>query len=87
VAELTGLDEAAVARCAVDTAAAWLDDGIAPNGARGRTSTKGSVHGFDLTFAAPKGVSLVRALTDAVAEKVMAAAHEQAIATATDYLH
>jgi hypothetical protein len=34
------------------------------------------VHGFDLTFAAPKSVSLVRALGNDVAEKTVAAAHE-----------
>jgi hypothetical protein len=53
----------------------WLDDGIAPDGKAGRAFTKGSVHGFDLTFAAPKSVSLLRALTDDVAEKVIQAAH------------
>jgi hypothetical protein len=45
------------------------------------------VHGFDLTFAAPKSVSLIRVLTDPVAEKVFAAAHEQAIAAAMAYRH
>ncbi|MCU1701125.1 MAG: ATP-dependent exoDNAse [Mycobacterium sp.] len=89
VAGLCGLDAAALAGGAVDTtvAAAWLDDGIAPNGQRGRAFTARSVHGFDLTFAAPKSVSLVRALTDEVAEKVLAAAHEKAIAAAMQYLH
>ncbi|MDT5117159.1 MAG: hypothetical protein QOE30_2898, partial [Mycobacterium sp.] len=38
-------------------------------------------------FAAPKSVSLVRALTDGVAEKVLAAAHERAIGAAMTYLH
>jgi hypothetical protein len=62
VGELTGLDGAAVDGGFADTAVAarWLDDGIAPNGAAGRVFTKGSVHGFDLTFAAPKSVSLQR---------------------------
>jgi conjugative relaxase-like TrwC/TraI family protein len=89
VAGLCGLDGAALAGGAVDTAvaAAWLDDGIAPNGQRGRTFTTRSVHGFDLTFAAPKSVSLVRALTGEVAEKVLAAAHEKAIQAAMAYLH
>ena len=41
-----------------DVVQRWLDDGIVPNGAAGRSFTKGSVHGFDLTFAAPKSVSL-----------------------------
>jgi TrwC relaxase len=40
----------------------WLDDGIAPNAESGRAFAKTSVHGFDLTFAAPKSVSLLRAL-------------------------
>ena len=34
------------------------------------------MHGFDLTFAAPKSVSLLRALTDDINEKVMAEAHQ-----------
>jgi conjugative relaxase-like TrwC/TraI family protein len=89
VAALCGLDDAALAGGAVDTAVAtaWLDDGIAPNGQCGRAFTATSVHGFDLTFAVPKSVSLVRALTDPVAEKVLAAAHEKAIAAAMAYLH
>jgi conjugative relaxase-like TrwC/TraI family protein len=65
----------------------WLDDGIAPDGKAGRAFTKGSVHGFDLTFAAPKSVSLLRALTDDVGEKVMQAAHLRAVEAAMTYLH
>src|SRR3977135_782229 len=42
--------------------ARWLDEGIAPNGAHGRAFGERGVHGFDLTFCAPKRVSLVRAL-------------------------
>jgi conjugative relaxase-like TrwC/TraI family protein len=89
VAGLCGLDTAAVAGCAADTAvaAAWLDDGIVPNGQHGRAFGGKSVHVFLLTFAAPKSVSLIRALTDPVAEKVLAAAHEKAIAAAMGYLH
>jgi hypothetical protein len=34
--------------------ARWLDDGIAPNGAQGRAFGERGVHGFDLTFCAPK---------------------------------
>ena len=49
--------------------ARWLDDGIAPNGEAGRAFTKSSVHGFDLTFAAPKSVSLLRALTDDIGRR------------------
>jgi conjugative relaxase-like TrwC/TraI family protein len=87
--ELVGLDG-----CAADGGPAdpevvgrWLDDGIAPNGKCGRAFTNGSVHGFDLTFAAPKSVSLLRALTDDVGEKVMQAAHLRAVEAAMTYLH
>src|ERR1700746_2280487 len=88
VGELTGLDGAALHGGCVDTrgAARWLDDGIAPNGASGRGFTTGSVHGFDLTFAAPKSVSLLRALTDDIGEKTMLAAHQKGINAAMTYL-
>jgi hypothetical protein len=53
-----------------ETVARWLDDGTAPSGARGRAFGVRGVHGFDLTFCAPKSVSLVRALkTDDVIAK------------------
>ena len=86
VGELTGLDAAALHGGFVDTAVAarWLDDGIAPNGASGRAFAKESVHGFDLTFAAPKSVSLLRALTDDIGEKTMAVAHQTGIDAAMD---
>jgi conjugative relaxase-like TrwC/TraI family protein len=89
VAELTGLSGAAVAGGFVDSeaATAWLDDGIAPNRAAGRPFGKASVHGFDLTFAAPKSVSLLRALTTDVNDKVVAEAHMRAVHAAMDYLH
>jgi conjugative relaxase-like TrwC/TraI family protein len=89
VGELTGLDAAALHGGFVDTtvAARWLDDGIAPNGASGRVFTAGSVHGFDLTFAAPKSVSLLRALSDDVGEKAMVMAHQKGIDAAMAYLH
>jgi conjugative relaxase-like TrwC/TraI family protein len=88
VGEPTGLDGAALHGGFVDTtvAARWLDDGIAPNGASGRGFTTGSVHGFDLTFAAPKSVSLLRALTDDIGEKAMLAAHHKGIDAAMTYL-
>jgi hypothetical protein len=78
VAGLCGLDAAAVAGGVVDTevAATWSNDGNIPNGNAGRAFGGKGVHGFDLTFAAPKSVSLIRVLTDPVAEKVFAAAHE-----------
>jgi hypothetical protein len=92
--ELTGLDGAALAGGFADTdvAARWLDDGIAPNGAGGRVFTKESVHGFDLTFAAPKSVSLLRALAPLhgpadVTEKTLQNAHQKAVEAAMTYLH
>jgi conjugative relaxase-like TrwC/TraI family protein len=88
VGEVTGLDGAAIDGGFADTAtaAAWLDDGIAPNGAQGRAFTSTSVHGFDLVFAPPKSVSLLRALTDDVGEKVMQVAHNRAVSAAMEYL-
>jgi hypothetical protein len=64
VAELVGLTDGqrAGGEADADLVARWLDDGIAPNGARGRAFGERGVHGFDLTFCAPKSVSLVRAL-------------------------
>ncbi len=87
--ELVGLDGRAAdgGTADPDVVQRWLDDGIAPNGQAGRAFTKGSVHGFDLTFAAPKSVSLLRALTDDRAEKAMRAAHQRAITAAMTYLH
>jgi len=45
------------------------------------------VHGFDLTFAAPKSVSLLRALSGDVSEKAVLAAHQRGIQAAMTYLH
>jgi conjugative relaxase-like TrwC/TraI family protein len=88
-AELVGLDGRAAdgGTADPDLVQRWLDDGIAPNGAAGRGFAKRSVHGFDLTFAAPKSVSLLRALTDDIGEKAMQAAHQRAITAAMTYLH
>ncbi|MGO8966941.1 MobF family relaxase [Mycobacterium sp.] len=70
-----------------EVVARWLDDGVAPNGARGRAFGARGVHGFDLTFCAPKSVSLVRALrADEVAQKAIADAHTSALAEAMEYL-
>ena len=67
--------------------ARWLDDGITPNGAHGRAFGQHGVHGFDLTFCAPKSVSLVRALrTDDVVVKAIADAHTAALSEAMEYL-
>jgi conjugative relaxase-like TrwC/TraI family protein len=70
----------------IDDARVWLDYGSAPNGALGRAFTEKSIHGFDLTFAAPKSVSLIRALTDDIAEKVLVTAHTKAVHAAMTYL-
>ncbi len=89
IGHATGLTEGQLEGGDADTEAAriWLDDGAAPNGVQGRAFTEASVHGFDLTFAAPKSVSLIRALTDDVAEKVLATAHTRAVHAAMQYLH
>ena len=64
VAELVGLTDVQRAGGNVDAelVARWLDDGLSPNGAHGRAFGERGVHGFDLTFCAPKSVSLIRAL-------------------------
>ena len=70
-----------------DVAARWLDDGVAPSGACGRAFGLGSVHGFDLTFCAPKSVSLLRGVGGSdVTEKAVAQAHLTAIREAMEYL-
>jgi hypothetical protein len=89
VATLVGLNDVQRAGGHADAAvvARWLDDGITPNGAHGRAFGERGVHGFDLTFCAPKSVSLVRALrTDDVAAKAIADAHTTALAEAMEYL-
>src|SRR5882757_9977106 len=89
VAELVGLTD--VQRVGGDAdgevVARWLDDGVTPNGAHGRAFSERGVHGFDLTFCAPKSVSLVRALrTDEVMAKAIADAHTTALSEAMAYL-
>ena len=63
-AELVGLSDVERAGGPADpgVVARWLDDGVAPNGECGRAFDKRAVHGFDLTFCAPKSVSLMRAV-------------------------
>lgn len=55
LAGTTGLSGGALDGSEVDTETAriWLDEGRA-SGARGRMFAENSVHGFDLTFAAPR---------------------------------
>jgi len=89
VAALVGLTDAQRVGGEADAelVARWLDDGIAPNGAQGRAFGLRGVHGFDLTFCAPKSVSLVRALrADGVVAKAIADAHTAALSEAMEYL-
>jgi len=67
--------------------ARWLDDGVTPGGGSGRGFGDRGVHGFDLTFSAPKSVSVIRALkADDVVSKGIADAHTTALAEAMEYL-
>ena len=88
-AKLVGLNDGqrAGGEASAELVAGWLDDGIVPNGAQGRAFGQRGVHGFDLTFCAPKSVSLVRALrADDVVVKAVADAHTTAISEALEYL-
>lgn len=88
-AGLVGLADAQRAGGTADAAvvARWLDDGVTGKGAHGRAFGERGVHGFDLTFCAPKSVSLIRALrTDDVVAKAIADAHTTALSEAMEYL-
>jgi conjugative relaxase-like TrwC/TraI family protein len=88
-ARLVGLSDVEQAGGVADATvvARWLDDGVAPNGLRGRGFGERSVHGFDLTFCAPKSVSLVRAVrADPVLAKAVGDAHATAMKEAMQYL-
>ena len=88
-AKLVGLTDLQRAGSRADTevVARWLDSGMAPNGECGRAFGLRGVHGFDLTFCAPKTVSLIRALrADDVADKAILNAHTTAISEAMEYL-
>ncbi|KAA0089924.1 AAA family ATPase (plasmid) [Mycolicibacterium sp. P1-18] len=88
VASLVGLSDSERAGGDADpeVVARWLDAGVAPSGDFGRAHGKGGVHGFDLTFCAPKSVSLARAFGDDVIDKAVSAAHQTAIAEGLEYL-
>lgn len=88
VAELVGLgaSERAGGDADPDVVARWLDEGVAPSGECGRAHSAGGVHGFDLTFCAPKSVSLARVFGGDVTDKAVTAAHQSAIAEALEYL-
>jgi hypothetical protein len=82
VARLVGVTAAQRAGGDADAelVARWLDDGITPNGAHRRAFGERGVPGIDLTFCAPKSVSLVRVLrTDDVVAKAIANAHTTAL--------
>lgn len=88
-AELVGLSDLGRAggQAETDVVERWLVGGQSPNGASGRGFRNGSVHGFDLTFCAPKSVSLIRAIrADDVTDKAIADAHATAISEAMEYL-
>ncbi|WP_276046973.1 MobF family relaxase [Mycolicibacterium fortuitum] len=86
-AELVGLTREAIGGDAdLEVVTRWLDDGLAPSGEVGRALRTGSVHGFDLTFCAPKSVSLIRGRGDDVAVKAVADAHAHAMREAMTYL-
>jgi conjugative relaxase-like TrwC/TraI family protein len=88
-ARLAGLTDAqrAGGDANAELVAHWLDDGFTPKGVHGRAFGQSGVHGFDLTFCAPKSVSLVRALrTDDVVAKAIADAHTTALSEAMEYL-
>jgi hypothetical protein len=89
IAKLVGLSDRQRAGGEADPGlvARWLDDGITPSGADGRAFGEHGMHGFDLTFCAPKSVSVVRALrADNVVAKAIADAHTTALAEAMEYL-
>lgn len=88
VAELVGLSaaERAGGDADPDVVARWLDEGVAPSGECGRAHGKAGVHGFDLTFCAPKSVSLARVFGGDVGDKAVTAAHQTAITEALEYL-
>ena len=88
-ARLVGLSDTQRAGGEADAGvvARWLDDGVAPSGAYGRALGAHGVHGYDLTFSAPKSVSVIRALkADDVVAKGIADAHTTALAEAMEYL-
>ncbi|ARG61209.1 hypothetical protein B1T45_07745 [Mycobacterium kansasii] len=89
MAELVGLtdEQRAGGLADLDVVQRWLDDGIAPNGARGRRFAAGDNHGVDLTFCAPKSLSLVRAYGADVMQKAVLDAHNTGVREALEYVH
>ncbi|KAA8719787.1 MobF family relaxase [Corynebacterium phocae] len=67
----------------------WFNKVVAPSGERlGRAPGEKSVPGFDLTFCAPKSVSVLWGLSDDEAVRaVIDSAHNKAVSAALGYLH
>lgn len=101
VIQVSGRDHDAAARMAHDLqgvtdgqtlsasqVSAWIDSNIAPAGEiQGRRFGDASLRGYDLTYSAPKSVSLLGELSDdAEVRRVVHEAHERAIRTAQAYL-
>lgn len=66
----------------------WFNKAVAPSGARlGNAPRKDSVPGFDLTFCAPKSVSLLWGMgADSAVRGIVDEAHQAAVSQALDYL-
>ena len=67
---------------------AWFNKAIAPSGVKlGRAPKESGVPGFDLTFCAPKSVSMLWGLTDdAAVRRAVDEAHAEAVGKALSYL-
>jgi hypothetical protein len=88
-AELVGLsdEQRAGGLADLDTVQRWLDAGIAPNECCGRRFAEGDNHGIDMTFCAPKSLSLLRAYGDDVVQKAVLDAHNTGVREAVEYVH
>lgn len=86
VAEALGVGEGEQIRG--ERVRAWFNKAIAPSGVKlGRAPKESGVPGFDLTFCAPKSVSMLWGLTDDVAvRRVVDEAHTEAVEQALSYL-
>lgn len=71
----------------LDVVQRWLDAGIAPNGCCGRRFAESDNHGIDMTFCAPKSLSLLRAFGDDVVQKAVLDAHNSGVREAMEYIH
>lgn len=71
----------------LDVVQRWLDAGVAPNGCCGRRFAESDNHGIDMTFCAPKSVSLLRAFGDDVVQKAVLDAHNSGVREAMEYVH